>query len=146
MKKIIVMILLLTVLVFSDFIRSENGVVRDNSTQLQWQDEYSDNDGDIKVSSWHDAVNYCEQLILAEKDDWRLPNKNELFSIASFNHYKPGIDPTFLSTNPSHYWTSTSRASNPGIHAWAVNFINGSVHIYNKYSTDFSVRCVRDIL
>jgi lysophospholipase L1-like esterase len=142
MRKVLIIVLIFSTFVLAEFIRDSNGIVRSTGIQLKWQDEYTNNDGVIKKANWWDAIEYCEQLNLGGNDDWRLPNKNELFSIADFNHYKPGIDPIFLSTNMENYWTSTSRASLATIHAWTINFINGSVHITNK-NTELSIRCVR---
>ena len=40
------------------------GVVTDNATGLQWQDDYSDNGGSIKSANWADAATYCNGLAL----------------------------------------------------------------------------------
>jgi hypothetical protein len=57
MKKILMIVLGLSTVVMADFTKS-NGVVTDSATSLQWQDDYSDNGGDIKTATWQDAINY----------------------------------------------------------------------------------------
>jgi len=144
MKNILLYIGLGSIL-FADFSRSTDGIITDNITQLIWQDNYRDQENRIiPLFTWEEALNYCEQLTLGGNDNWRLPNKNELFSITYFGRYKPAISPLFLRTNESHYWSSSTRAS-INFHAWTINFINGSTHIRNK-TAPLSVRCVRSEL
>ncbi len=145
MKKHFLILIGLTIFSLAEFSRDDNGIVSDTKTQLQWQDNYNDNGDEIKITTWQEAIVYCSVCTLGNYDDWRLPNKNELFSITDFNQYIPGINPEFQHTNPSLYWTSTTRASEE-IHAWVINFINGSIHIRNKATdTEISIRCVRNI-
>ena len=119
-----------------------NGVVTDSTTTLEWQDEYSDNGGNIKSATWTDAIDYCEALSLNSKDDWRLPNKKELLSIVDYGTYNPAISFVFEKTvTNDDYWSSTTYASYTS-HAWYVNFRNGDAYGYNK-SNSYSVRCVR---
>jgi predicted phosphohydrolase len=118
-----------------------NGVVSDNATNLEWQDDYSDNGGTIKESSWSNAISYCETLTLDGKNDWRLPNLNELTSLVDYTKFNPSIDVIFQNTNSSYYWSSTSR-SNVNGDAWVVYFNNGNQTYYNKDSS-YYVRCVR---
>ncbi|MCI5158911.1 MAG: DUF1566 domain-containing protein, partial [Candidatus Electrothrix sp. AUS1_2] len=40
-------------------------------------------------------MEYCENLTLANRSDWRLPNLRELKSIISYSHAMPAVDPTF---------------------------------------------------
>ncbi len=42
--------------------RSSVGVVKDNATGLEWQDNYSDNGGSIKYANWQGALDYCSVL------------------------------------------------------------------------------------
>ena len=118
-----------------------NGVVTDSKTTLEWQDDYSDNGGDIKSATWRDAIDYCEALILNGKDDWRLPNKKELLSIVDYSTYSPAISSIFVKTNSNYYWSSTTNASDTG-DAWGVYFYDGNTDNANK-SSNGTVRCVR---
>lgn len=117
-------------------------IVVDNNTKLQWQDDYSDNGGNIKIAKWGDALSYCENLSLEGFDDWRLPNKNELLSIVDYTKYNPSIDTNkFKNIRSYHYWSSTTNAGSTN-YAWNVVFNNGSSRSYSKGNTGY-VRCVR---
>jgi len=71
-----------------------NGTVMDLVTGLTWQQSPDTNgDGVIDIDdklSFSEARNYCENLELAGKADWRLPDIKQLYSLISFN----GIDPS----------------------------------------------------
>ena len=119
-----------------------NGVVTDNQTTLEWQDDYSDNGNNGKSAKWTDAIDYCEALTLNGKDDWRLPNKKELLSIVDYGTYNPAISSVFEKTNSLNYfWSSTTGASYTSA-AWGVYFGNGDTYYLNK-SYNTHVRCVR---
>ncbi len=140
MKKIALSVLMMATLIYADF-STNNGIVTDNKTGLQWQDDYSDNGGNIKQATWIDAINYCENLSLGNHSDWRLPNIRELLSIADRSRYDPAIDPVFQKVTSFYYWSSTSYAYGAD-GAWYVHFWRGFSYYYTK-STTFSVRCVR---
>jgi hypothetical protein len=118
-----------------------NGVVSDNATNLEWQDDYSDNGGTIKQSSWSDAISYCETLSLDSKNDWRLPNLNELTSLVDYTKFNPSIDVIFQNTYSNYYWSSTSLSGSNG-NAWIVYFYSGLQSYGHKNSSTY-VRCVR---
>jgi len=136
------------------FSRDSNGIVVDSATGLAWQDDYHDNEGEIKRTTWKDALVYCEGLSLGGKSDWRLPNKNELFSIVDISKYNYAISSVFTSvpsrdyytTDDHDYWSSTSNASDSS-HACVVSFYSGCVYAngdWRSYKKDeHSVRCVR---
>ena len=140
MKKIVLSLLMILAIVYADFTRS-NGIVTDNKTGLQWQDDYSDNGGDIKSAKWTDAIAYCESLSLGGYDDWRLPNIIELRSIVDRSLFNPAIDPTFLSVTSDYYWSSTTHAHYTDS-AWYVYFWGGYSYGGDKSYTSY-VRCVR---
>ena len=101
-----------------------NGVVTDNATHLQWQDDYSDNGGNIKDANWSDAQTYCNALTLDGKTDWRLPSIEELMSITDKGRVNPAIDPVFQNVTSDFYWSSTTDASGSS-DAWVVYFYGG---------------------
>lgn len=110
MKKILLIIMLLSSLIWGDrFTRDANGIVTDNSTHLQWQDDYSDNANVIKNTSWESAISYCEALDL-DGTGWRLPHIKELFTIVDYTQYDPTIDPVFQYTMSFTYWSSTTSS------------------------------------
>jgi len=116
-------------------------VVTDSATLLQWQDDYSDNGGSIKNTTWTTAIDYCETLSLGGYTDWRLPNKKELLSIVDYGTYNPAISPIFQNTSSSNYWPSTSYAYGTS-YAWIVDFYNG-LTFRNDKTNAYTVRCVR---
>ena len=149
MKKTAMMLLAIATMAQADFSRSTAGVVTDNKTKLEWQDDYSDNldaDGNatITLASWSNALTYCHDLEL-DGGGWRLPNINELKSII-VDKAKPTIDGKFENTSSYYYWSSTSYASGTS-YAWSVYFSNGSTYYGStyygsKYDSEY-VRCVR---
>jgi hypothetical protein len=141
MKKILLVLIGVSVLALADMSRDATGIVTDSATALQWQDDYSDNGGDIKIANWKDAIGYCNELSLGGHNDWRLPNKNELLSIVDYTKSYPAISDEFQNTSSDYYWSSTTRASPPS-HAWGVHF--GGGHSYYNGKTHYNlVRCAR---
>ena len=120
----------------------QNGVVTDSVTQLEWQDDYSDNGGDIKETAWKNAIVYCESLTLNGQSDWRLPNINELSSLVDDGKYNPSINSIFELTSSNYYWSATTVA-NSSNDAWIVNFDSGSVYYDSLKGYNYYVRCVR---
>ena len=49
----------------------------DTATGLIWQQH----PGTPTAITWEEALAYCDNLVLAGHEDWRLPNINELQSI-----------------------------------------------------------------
>lgn len=74
--------------------------------------------------------------------DWRVPTREELFSIMDYGRYYPSIDTEYFPhTFASGYWSSSSFANDPG-DAWNVHFNYGYDSYYSK-SNGRSVRAVR---
>ena len=120
----------------AEFTRSGN-VVIDSKTDLEWQDDYSNNGDKVKSAKWIDAIDYCEELTLDGKNDWRLPNKKELLSIVDYTTVDPAISSVFEKTKSFNYWSSTNRYD-----AFSVHFGSGfTTHISKEYP--YYVRCVR---
>ena len=139
MKKIFLMTAIISTIIYEKKTKN-NGVVTDSRTTLQWQDDYSDNAGSIKQTTWTAAIDYCEALSL-DGEGWRLPNKKELLSIVDYNHYTPSINTVFTNTSSSYYWSATTHAHYTGT-AWIVHFYYGYTDYYTK-SGSYYVRCVR---
>ncbi len=145
MRRILLITIALSVWMWADavrYTRSDAGIVTDNKTGLQWQDDYSDNGDSIKSAKWTDAIAYCEALSLGGHDDWRLPNFNELHYLADRSRANPAIDPTFQNTRSDHYWSSTSLVGSES-NAWLPNFDDGYDNYYVDKSDSYYVRCVR---
>lgn len=130
-----------------DIIKVIYRTVYDSKTNLLWQDSF---DAATKLSTWNDALNYCNNLELNSKTEWRLPNSNELLSILDITQKDPNILHIFEYSSSSSYWTSTTRYYRDGYPddyktAWGVNFSRRSVfggHKNNKYN----FRCVHSVV
>jgi hypothetical protein len=125
-----------------NFSRNANGIVTDSRTNLEWQDDYSDNSNSIKGAIWQGAIDYCENLNLDGNSDWRLPNLNELTSLVDDTIYSPPIDSLFQNTNTSRYWSSTTSASYNDS-AWIVSYFSIGVQEIEDKANNHYVRCVR---
>jgi len=140
-KKIFLILISINIVLFADFIRNSTGIVTDNNTKLQWQDNYGLASNGIEKASWLGAINYCKNLKL-DGGGWKLPNRNELLSIVDYKKYDPSIDKyVFKKTVSDDYWTSTTHAYRPS-GAWIVNFYDGN-SVYGDKSIYYYVRCVR---
>jgi gluconolactonase len=116
-----------------------NGTVTDQNTQLVWQQ------GEVTPAvTWEAALTYCENLTLANRSDWRLPNIKELQSISDDTRARPSIDTTYFpQVQSSRYWSSTTlfgRATS----AWFLDFSSGLTS-YNDKPGLLSVRCVASL-
>jgi EAL domain-containing protein (putative c-di-GMP-specific phosphodiesterase class I) len=94
------------------------------------------------VAKWTDAIDYCEALSLGGHDDWRLPNFNELYSIADRSKRNPAIDTTVFENVVSDYYWSSSTVVGSENAAWSVHFDAGDDRLSDK-SIRYYVRCVR---
>ncbi len=131
MKKLAVcLILILFLLTGCDIVQS----VFD--TKLSWQ---IDEPGEM---TWQVAIDYCQNLTLNNKTDWRLPNIKELTSLIDYSKHNPAVDITmFRKIFTSYYWSSSACANDTN-NAWLVHFYGGDVSYDNK-SNSSHVRCVR---
>ena len=90
--------------------------------------------------NWSQAMASCESSTSGGHKDWRLADKKELLSLVNYGRTNPAT--SFPgSSSFKHFWTSTSEVS-PGIAAWIVNFLDGSVSTSAK-TTAYASLCVR---
>ena len=142
------------------FTDNGDGTITDNRTGLMWEklsDDGSIHDKDTTYT-WHTAGTKITALNggggFAGHTDWRLPNINELQSLANYGTFSPAVHAPFHTgcvaactvltcscTQSSNYWSATTLQSLPHT-AWFVNFNIGSVNFSGKTSSDF-VRAVR---
>ena len=128
----------LTSIASADFKRVDNSSVLDTFTNLQWQD---DNSNELTSHS----VNYCEKLSLDGHNDWRSPNVNELYTIIDFTKTAPSLNTSvFKNYRSAPYWTSTRFTVAGWTHRWAVDFATGEVRQDYNTTKKLSVRCVRN--
>ena len=120
----------------SALLDNDDGTVTDAASGLMWKQT------ETETMTWEEALVYCENLDFAGYKDWRLPNRNELHSIADYTVYSPSIDATaFPDIMLSNYWTSTTFARNQ-LAAWGIDFDNGYIRQFSK-KNGLYVRAVR---
>jgi hypothetical protein len=109
----------------------------DKVTGLVWQ-QLDDN----SQRSWNDAWDYCQDLELDGKTDWRLPSIDELMSIVHYGNFAPAINTVvFPGTKSAYYWSMTTSAF-VSERAWMVYFVNGYLFTSSKEDPGYA-RCVR---
>lgn len=114
-----------------------DGTITDRYTNLVWQKIQPAN-----AMTWEEALSFCENLSLAGKTDWRLPNIKELQALNSAILVKPSVDKTFFpNIVTSRYWSSTSQLNTP-TRAWYINFEYGIV-TYEDKTSSLNVLAVR---
>ncbi len=140
----------------TDFQRDDqNEIVIDNIRGLIWQDNDDVNSNEMK---WDEAVEYCSNLSLAGRSDWRLPNSDEIMSIVDYSQLNYSIDSAFVNRVKFDYWLSNSFIYDPNRKAFRVSFNGGYIDVGYKQSspiwslgmpddtwTKFNVRCVSGI-
>jgi hypothetical protein len=123
-----------------------NGTLSDKQTGLMWQ---LDDDGIQR--SYEEATGYCQTLELAGHNDWRLPNKEELLTLAAYDF--DTLKQAFLQIKSERYWANTTMdelywAEAPDRIAYTVDFDPNSgnykqpITYFKRYS--YYVRAVRN--
>ena len=112
-----------------------NDTVTDHKTGYVWQRAI-----ELQFRDLDDANQYCSDLVLGPKSDWRLPRMDELETIVSWTRANPTIDPLF-DCFPDYYWSSSMDHGTSQM-AWYVNFYNGEIGSFEP-SAQMLVRCVR---
>jgi hypothetical protein len=127
---------------------SDHGdAVTDNLTGLMWPknanllgtvdaDNDTDGTGGDGLVTWQHALDYVAKLNRESYlgySDWRLPNVNELESLADAGTNNPALPSEHLFTDvqSSWYWASTSHALGT-VEAWMMDMTNGMVYQDNK--------------
>lgn len=102
--------------------------------------------------SWQEAQDYIRTMNsdkIAGHDDWRLPNKRELFSLISFDTHSPALPEDHPFENVFHgwYWTSTLSAMHPE-QIWHVHFMGGRMFWGTRtgYELVWPVRGTSDVI
>ena len=114
-----------------------DGTITDNYTGLVWQKFQSPN-----TMNWEEALIYSQNLLLAGKNDWRLPNLKELQSLNDETLAKPSFNKTYFTNVLSgNYWSSTTLIQ-AQTKAWDINIDYGIVS-YNDKTLKQNVLLVR---
>lgn len=97
------------------------------------------------ATNWQDATDYCANLELGRKIDWRLPELDELKSLVIVvPPEQVTIDTAFFTdTQTDYYWTATEYAKKANTH-WYVYFKTGYDGIAPDFKENYEARCVRD--
>jgi len=122
------------------FLDNNNGTVSDPKTGLIWKkcsegQSYNSGtnscDNAASTYNWAAALQQTQDVNAATsgenlgQTDWRVPNINELASIAELSCFSPAINLSIFPSTPSNgYWSSSPRASYV-YGAWIVNFDDG---------------------
>jgi len=114
----------------------EGEVVTDSLTGLMWQRTW------VGGKTWQQAKDYCDNLVYAGHEDWRLPNPFELQSIINHGVPIPMIDTTFFPNTPTNrFWSSLECIQNNS-NAWTADFVTGFIGRTSKSFYGYA-RCVR---
>ena len=117
--------------------KNGDGTVTDNLTGLIWEQIPNPNS-----NTWEQALIYAENLSLAGKTDWRLPNIKELQSLSDYKLGSPSIDQLiFTGILTNKYWSSTSLP-NLTSKAWYLSTQFGITTYDDKTNTNYFI-CVR---
>jgi hypothetical protein len=99
--------------------------------------------GEEVIDTWDAAMTYCEDLVYADYDDWRLPDRNELATTVDFDGSPYLYDEDYFPGNWYEYWSSTTYM--PDVqNAW---MLQASVAFFSSSPKNSSsccaMRCVR---
>ena len=93
----------------SYLVDNEDGTITDPNTGLMWQKGTAPG-----TYTWEQALAYANNLTLAGRSDWRLPNINELHTLVDYSRGEPAVFQPFANdtvVGSNIYWSSTSVAS-----------------------------------
>ncbi len=67
---------------------------------------------DGQLRDWEGSIQYCEDLVFAGHDDWKLPHNKELSSLVDLRKQKPAIDTNFFPDTDykAYYWSRTPES------------------------------------
>jgi len=124
-------------------------MVKDRNTGLVWEIKSPD-PGDLNYLCRKYTWDEANSLYIAQMneqryggcDDWRLPNKEELRSIVTYDGSVPAIDRAFLpGCLPAFYWSADEYGADKNL-GWGIYFGYGCGICYLK-SMRYNVRAVR---
>jgi len=124
------------------FTDNGNGTITDNSTGLMWIKDYWTLAGMV-ANKWEPQLAFCESLIYAGHDDWRMPNIKELITLMDFSRYTPCTPAIFVNAgSPTWLWTGTTIPYNTA-EAYVGSDNTGFIRNYAKATYSFRTIPVR---
>jgi hypothetical protein len=115
--------------------------ILDRLTGLFWSQSADLTGGPV---SWAGALASVADLEQGQGHGWRLPNINELESLADLSHHSPALPMNHPFTGVQDiYWSSTTSMFEPDW-AWALYLNKGAVGVGRKGYARFNVWAVRD--
>jgi hypothetical protein len=132
-------------------INTADGVVSDKKTELMWKrcsvgtSGTNCETGVASFRTWQQALLIQEtanSANFAGFNDWRLPNVEELRSIAALNCFDPAINENAFPNTPIYWFWSSSPIAQNDAFAWDVYFGKGN-DTGNNRTVDLNVRLVR---
>lgn len=125
------------------FADNGDGTVTDKVTGLVWEKV------DGGEMTWEKARERAAGLLLAGKDDWRLPSSMELLGLMNHDRHGPAMDTSaFPRTEAKYWWTASTMVGEPS-RVWLVN-AGGGIGAHPKSETTSAggdrpvhARCVR---
>lgn len=135
-----------------------DGTASDATTGLMWaqcsegQAGGDGCEGEPTEMTFEDATAACDALVLGGFDDWRLPDRHELFSLIDPSAGIPNIGPELPNNGSSHYWTASPvmpDGGTEGSYVWALALTNGPRLVWGRHgemapdADQHAVRCVR---
>lgn len=111
--------------------------VKDKSTGLVWARcsvgqswDGSTCTGSIKYMNYNEAMKYAEN-----QNSWRLPDKEELYSLINKERNNPAIDIEIFPNTPSVFYWSSSSYEDDSNYAWLVSFGDGYIGNFSRYNS-----------
>jgi hypothetical protein len=131
------------------YVIKNDGTVIDKLTGLMWQRCMQGltgedcTEGEVEFYTWQQALQFSTGATLASYDDWRLPNIEELRSLAAYDRIFPSINAVaFPNTLRSEFCWSSSVSIHCDDCAWAFRY-NSAYDFAQEYDTMNYVKLVR---
>lgn len=155
-KQILILIIIFN-FSYANFVRdSTYNIVLDTNTNLIWEDTPNVTE-DYKTktvngqTNWKATLEYCNNLVINNLTNWRVPNINELKTLIHYNTTRPQLysDFKFIGTiqNGSElYYISSSPLLSDATQVWRINFYTGATLTGKKDNSSATptiyLRCV----
>lgn len=123
-----------------NYLDNGDGTITDLNTGLVWQQTPSS-----QTFTWQEAIEYCKELELDGKNDWRIPSLKELFSISDFSSGWPYLNTDYFDlasgqvSKDEQFWSGNDyvgvRVEGGLNSAFGVNHVTGHIKSYAATAT-----------